>query len=46
MSTGEDDRFDFSVAARWQATLAADLFAVCPVVALELLAAARDEEAF
>jgi len=35
-----------AVAPRWQVTLAADLLAVCPVVALELLAAARDEEAF
>jgi predicted nucleic acid-binding protein len=37
---------DPSVAPRWQATLAADMFAICPVVALELLAAARDEDAF
>lgn len=37
---------DPSVAPRWRATLAADLFAICPVVALELLAAARDEDAF
>ena len=35
-----------TVAARWQATLAADRLAVCPVVALELLAGARDEDAF
>lgn len=35
-----------SVAPRWQATLAAGLLAICPVVALELLAAARDEDAF
>lgn len=34
------------VRGRWQATLAADLLASCPVVALELLAAARDEQAF
>lgn len=31
---------------RWQATLQADLLAACPVVALELLAAARNEKAF
>jgi predicted nucleic acid-binding protein len=37
---------DSSVAPRWRATLAADLFAICPVVALELLAAAHDEDAF
>jgi predicted nucleic acid-binding protein len=35
-----------SVAPRWRATLAAGLLAICPVVALELLAAARDEHAF
>ncbi len=35
-----------SVLPRWQATLAAGLLAVCPVVALELLASARDEQAF
>ena len=35
-----------AIAPRWQVTLAADLLAVCPVVVLELLAAARDEEAF
>jgi predicted nucleic acid-binding protein len=35
-----------SVAPRWRATLAAGLFAICPVVALELLAASRDEDAF
>lgn len=34
------------VVARWQATFAAGLVAVCPVVALELLASARDEDAF
>jgi predicted nucleic acid-binding protein len=34
------------VASRWQATLAAELLVICPVVALELLAAARDEDAF
>ncbi len=31
---------------RWGVTLEADLLASCPVVALELLAAARDEQAF
>jgi predicted nucleic acid-binding protein len=31
---------------RWSATAAADLLVVCPVVVLELLAAARDEEKF
>ena len=36
---------DPSVAPRWRATHAADLFAICPVVALELLAAARDKDA-
>ena len=36
---------DPSVAPRWLATLAADVLVVCPVVALELLAAARDEDA-
>lgn len=35
-----------AVRPRWQATIAAGLFAVCPVVALELLTAARDEAAF
>lgn len=35
-----------AVAPRWQATLAADRLATCPVVVLELLAGARDEEAF
>jgi predicted nucleic acid-binding protein len=34
------------VLARWLATANADLFAVCPVVALELLASARDEQKF
>lgn len=37
---------DPSVAPRWQAALTAGLLAICPVVALELLAAARDEDAF
>ncbi len=35
-----------AVTHRWRATFAAGLAAVCPVVALELLAGARDEEAF
>lgn len=34
------------VSARWRATLAGASLAVCPVVALELLASARDEAAF
>lgn len=34
------------VFARWGLTRDAGLLAVCPVVALELLAAARDEDAF
>lgn len=34
------------VTPRWEATFAAGLIAVCPVVALELLAGARDEDAF
>lgn len=34
------------VLTRWAATRDAGLLAVCPVVALELLAAARDEQAF
>lgn len=37
---------DPAVLPRWQATLRASLLAVCPVVALELLAGARDEVAF
>jgi predicted nucleic acid-binding protein len=37
---------DPAVATRWQATLAAGLLVVCPVVALELLAGSRDENAF
>jgi predicted nucleic acid-binding protein len=37
---------DPAVLPRWQATLRAGLLAVCPVVALELLAGARDEVAF
>jgi predicted nucleic acid-binding protein len=39
-------RKDPVVLPRWAATRDAGLLAVCPVVALELLAAARDEEAF
>jgi predicted nucleic acid-binding protein len=35
-----------SVLARWLATDEADLLCVCPVVALELLASARNEEKF
>lgn len=31
---------------RWKATVAAGLIAVCPVAALEILASARNEEAF
>jgi len=34
------------VAPRWQATLTRGLLVICPVVALELLASARDEDAF
>ena len=37
---------DSTVLPRWLATAEADLLAVCPVVALELLASARDEERF
>ncbi len=39
-------RTDPSVRRRWELTRDAGLLAVCPVVALELLAAARNEEAF
>ena len=35
-----------TVMPRWSATRDGELLAVCPVVALELLAAARDEQAF
>jgi predicted nucleic acid-binding protein len=35
-----------AVRPRWKATLQAGLLASCPVVALELLAAARDENEF
>jgi predicted nucleic acid-binding protein len=34
------------VLPRWHATLAAGLLTTCPVVTLELLASARDEQAF
>lgn len=34
------------VSVRWRATLAVGALTVCPVVALELLASARDEAAF
>lgn len=37
---------DPAVSPRWLATATADRFAVCPVVALELLASARDEQKF
>jgi len=37
---------DSEVLPRWVATANAGLFAVCPVVALELLASARDEQKF
>ncbi len=37
---------DPAVLPRWLATVEADLLAVCPVVALELLASARDEQKF
>jgi predicted nucleic acid-binding protein len=37
---------DAAVLARWVASAEADLLAVCPVVALELLASARDEQKF
>jgi hypothetical protein len=33
-------------AGRWKATLDTDLVVVCPVAALEILAAVRDEPAF
>ncbi len=39
-------RTDPTVLPRWAATRDAGLLAVCPVVALELLAAARDQEKF
>jgi predicted nucleic acid-binding protein len=39
-------RTDPAVLARWAATRDAGMLAVCPVVALELLAAARNEEKF
>ena len=37
---------DPDVRERWKATLAVGLVAVCPVVALEILASARDEDGF
>ena len=37
---------DLAVLARWRVTARANRLAACPVVALELLAAARDEEKF
>jgi predicted nucleic acid-binding protein len=37
---------DPAVARRWQATLDAELLVACPIVSLELLAGARDEQAF
>jgi predicted nucleic acid-binding protein len=37
---------DPMVLPRWRASAEADLLAVCPVVALELLASARDEQKF
>ncbi len=37
---------DPDVVARWKATVAAGLVAVCPVATLEILASARDEEGF
>jgi predicted nucleic acid-binding protein len=37
---------DQAVLSRWIATAEADVLAVCPVVALELLASARDEQNF
>lgn len=39
-------RANDEVSARWRATLAAGALTACPVVALELLASARDESAF
>jgi predicted nucleic acid-binding protein len=39
-------RTDPAVQPRWAATRDADLLVCCPVVALELLAGARNEEAF
>lgn len=39
-------RANDGISARWRATLAAEALAVCPVVALELLASARDDAAF
>ncbi len=39
-------RADDNVSARWRRTLAGEALTICPVVALELLASARDEAAF
>lgn len=39
-------RTDPAVLPRWEITRDAGLLAICPVVALELLAAARNQEAF
>jgi predicted nucleic acid-binding protein len=39
-------RADADVAARWRATLDQELLTACPIVTLELLASARDEDAF
>lgn len=39
-------RQESQVSERWEATARAGLLAVCPVVALEIVAAARDEDAF
>ncbi len=37
---------DAAFSGRWNATLDAELLAVCPVAALEMLATARDERGF
>jgi predicted nucleic acid-binding protein len=37
---------DVAARDRWKATVRADLLVSCPVAALEMLAAARDEDAF
>jgi predicted nucleic acid-binding protein len=37
---------DADVVGRWKATLRAGLIAICPLAALEILASARDEDAF
>jgi hypothetical protein len=41
-----DRQRDPAVLPRWLATAESDLLTVCPVVALELLASARDEQKF